>query len=147
MRTARRRQRVSRSALWVTTRVISFTPSGPSRQVSLRSGDSSGTRSDRAIKGRCSSFAEPEETAVARARGNDPRDGPAAAPVAVDDLARARAQRQPSRRRYRATTAHALAYERASRPKPVFVLTHHARRPLEMRGGTTFRHRRLRRRL
>jgi len=66
-------------------------------------------RRGRNLKGRCLSFAEREEIALARARGET---APGAG--AVDDLARASPQCRP--RGYRATTAHALAYERASRP-------------------------------
>jgi hypothetical protein len=56
-------------------------------------------RRGRDLKGRCLSFAEREEIALARARrGDDPCDRPAPGPLAVDDLARAAAQRRPRRR-------------------------------------------------
>ena len=76
-------------------------------------------RRGRDLKGRCLSFSEREEIAVARAGGESMRA-----------IAR-RLQRSPSTisrelqrnagcsgQPYRATTAHALAYERAGRPKP-----------------------------
>ena len=53
-----------------------------------------------------------------RGRRDDPRDRAAFGACAVDGVARA--DRNADRRggRYRATSAHALAYDRASRPKP-----------------------------
>ena len=55
-------------------------------------------RRGRNLKGRCLSFAEREEIALARARGETiARDRPAAGPLAVDDLARAAPQRRPRR--------------------------------------------------
>jgi IS30 family transposase len=76
-------------------------------------------RRGRDLKGRCLTFAEREEIALARAGGET-----------IGSIAR-RLGRAPStisrelgrntdRRdgRYRASTAHALAYGRASRPKP-----------------------------
>src|SRR5512132_1563133 len=54
-------------------------------------------RRGRDLKGRCLSFAEREEIALARARRDDPCDRPAAGTGAVDDLARAASQRRPRR--------------------------------------------------
>jgi hypothetical protein len=48
--TARARKRFSRHAFSINARVISFTISGPTRRVSLRTVDSSGTRADRPIR-------------------------------------------------------------------------------------------------
>ena len=48
--TARARKRFSRHALAINARVISFTISDPTRRVSLRIVDSSGTRPDRPIR-------------------------------------------------------------------------------------------------
>jgi len=56
------------------------------------------------------------------ARRDDSGDRAAAGALCVDDLARTGPQRRP-RRRLRATTAHARAYERASRPKPAKLTT------------------------
>ncbi len=50
IRTARGRNRFSRVALTISTRVSSDTVSGPIRRVSLRTVDSSGTRSARLIR-------------------------------------------------------------------------------------------------
>jgi len=69
-------------------------------------------RRGRNLKGRCLSFAEREEIALARARGETMRA-----------IAR-RLGRSPS------TTAHALAHERASRPKPAKLATNLALREL-----------------
>lgn len=75
-------------------------------------------RRGRDLKGRCLSFAEREEIALGRAGGESIR-------VIAGRLGRSPStvSRELSRNacvagRYRATTAHALAYERASRPKP-----------------------------
>jgi transposase, IS30 family len=54
-------------------------------------------RRGRDLQGRCLSFAEREEIALARARGDDPRDRAPAGTVAVDDLTRAAPQRRPLR--------------------------------------------------
>ena len=87
-------------------------------------------RRGRHLKGRCLTFAEREEIALARARGET-----------IGVIAR-RLRRSPStisrelRRNadrdggYRATTAHALAYERASRPKPAKLATNLALRQI-----------------
>ena len=48
--TARARNRFSRVAFTIRTRVSSFTVSGPIRRVSFLTVDSSGTRSDNAIR-------------------------------------------------------------------------------------------------
>jgi len=86
-------------------------------------------RRGRDLKGRCLSFSEREEIALARAGGESMRA-----------IAR-RLQRSPSTisrelqrnagcsgQPYRATTAHALAYERAGRPKPSKLATNLALR-------------------
>src|SRR4051794_641116 len=51
-------------------------------------------RRGRNLTGRCLSFAEREEIALARAWGESVRGRPAARTVALDDLARAAAQRR-----------------------------------------------------
>ena len=48
--TARGRNRFERVAATINTRVISFTVSAPTRRVSFRTVDSSGTRSDKLIR-------------------------------------------------------------------------------------------------
>ena len=50
IRTARARKRRSRTAASISARVMSLTVSGPIRRVSLRTVDSSGTRSLSAIR-------------------------------------------------------------------------------------------------
>ena len=88
-------------------------------------------RRGRDLKGRCLSFAEREEIALARARGESIR-------VIARRLGRARSTVSRELRRnadcrdggYRATTAHALAYERAGRPKPAKLATNLALREL-----------------
>jgi IS30 family transposase len=86
-------------------------------------------RRGRNLKGRCLSFAEREEIALARARGESMR-------VIARRLGRSPStvsrelRRNGDRRGYRATTAHALAYERASRPKPAKLATNLALRAI-----------------
>ena len=88
-------------------------------------------RRGRDLKGRCLSFAEREEIALARARGESIRviaRRLGRAPSTVSRELRRNADRRDGG--YRATTAHALAYERASRPKPAKLATTLALRQL-----------------
>src|SRR3954451_12842449 len=81
-------------------------------------------RRGRGLKGRCLSFSEREEIALARARGETIRfiaRRLGRAPSTVSRELRRNAGRRDGG--YRATTAHALAYERASRPKPAKLRT------------------------
>jgi IS30 family transposase len=86
-------------------------------------------RRGRDLKGRCLSFSEREEIALSRARGESMRCiarrlGRSASTVSRE-LGRNTDRRGDC---YRATTAHALAYERASRPKPAKLQTNLALR-------------------
>jgi IS30 family transposase len=86
-------------------------------------------RRGRDLKGRCLSFAEREEIALARARGETIRmiaRRLGRAPSTISRELRRNADRRDGG--YRATTAHALAYERASRPKPAKLATNLALR-------------------
>lgn len=75
-------------------------------------------RRGRGLKGRCLSFSEREEIALARARGEAMRVIARRLGGSPSTISRA-LTRNADRRAggYRATTAHALAYERAGRPK------------------------------
>ena len=80
-------------------------------------------RRGRGLKGRCLTFAQREEIALGRARGESVRSIAAAirrSPSTVSRELRRNADRLGD---YRATTAHALAYARASRPKPAKLVT------------------------
>jgi transposase, IS30 family len=80
-------------------------------------------RRGRNLKGRCLSFAEREEIALARARGDTVRAIArrlGRSPSTISRELRRNADRCGG---YRATTAHAMAYERASRPKPAKLAT------------------------
>lgn len=81
-------------------------------------------RRGRGLKGRCLSFSEREEIALASARGQSVR-GTARqlgrSPSTVSRELRCNADGRGGG--YRATTAHALAYGRASRPKPAKLAT------------------------
>jgi transposase, IS30 family len=81
-------------------------------------------RRGRGLKGRCLSLAEREEIALGRARGETIRviaRRLGRAPSTISRELRRNADRRDGG--YRATTAHALAYERASRPKPAKLAT------------------------
>jgi transposase, IS30 family len=80
-------------------------------------------RRGRDLKGRCLSFAEREEIALGRARGETIRviaRRLGRSPSTVSRELRRNADRDGG---YRATTAHARAFERASRPKPAKLAT------------------------
>src|SRR4029450_11054166 len=75
-------------------------------------------RRGRNLKGRCLTFAEREEIALARARGETIRviaPRPTRSPPPIPRELKPNADRGGG---YGATSAHALAFERASRPKP-----------------------------
>jgi len=79
-------------------------------------------RRGRDLKGRCLTFAEREEIAVARAGGESMRSIARRLGRHPSTVSRELA-RNTDRGGYRATRAHALAYERASRPKPAKLHT------------------------
>ena len=86
-------------------------------------------RRGRDLKGRCLSFSEREEIALARAGGESMRAiarrlGRSPSTISRELRRNAGCCGQP----YRATTAHALAYERAGRPKPSKLATNLALR-------------------
>ena len=81
-------------------------------------------RRGRDLKGRCLTFSEREEIALCRARGESIRCIARClgrSPSTVSRELRRNADRRGGG--YRATTAHALAYDRASRPKPAKLAT------------------------
>ena len=75
-------------------------------------------RRGRGLKGRCLTLAQREEIAVGRARGDTVRAIAARIGRSPSTVSRELRRNADGLGRYRATTAHALAYERASRPKP-----------------------------
>ena len=75
-------------------------------------------RRGRDLKGRCLSFAEREEIALGRAGGETIRAIAAGLGRSPSTISRELLRNADRSGRYRATTAHALAYERAGRPKP-----------------------------
>ena len=87
-------------------------------------------RRGRNLKGRCLSFAEREEIALARARGETIRAIARClgrSPSTISRELRRNADRDGG---YRATMAHALAYDRASRPKPAKLASNLALRQI-----------------
>ena len=80
-------------------------------------------RRGRDLKGRCLTFAEREEIAVARAGGESMRSIARRLGRHPSTVSRELARNCDRAGAYRATTAHALAYERASRPKPAKLHT------------------------
>jgi IS30 family transposase len=79
-------------------------------------------RRGRDLKGRCLTFAEREEIAVGRAGGESMRAIAGRLGRSPSTISRELA-RNAGRAGYRATAAHALAYQRASRPKPAKLHT------------------------
>ncbi|HEX9229980.1 MAG TPA: helix-turn-helix domain-containing protein [Arthrobacter sp.] len=75
-------------------------------------------RRGRDLKGRCLSFAQREETAVMRAQGSSLRVIGAVVGRSASTVSRELRRNSGAGSPYRATSAHALAYERASRPTP-----------------------------
>jgi IS30 family transposase len=80
-------------------------------------------RRGRDLKGRCLTFAEREEIALARAGGESMRSIARRLGRCSSTISRELARNASAGGGYRATTAHALAYERASRPKPAKLAT------------------------
>ena len=75
-------------------------------------------RCGRDLKGRCLTFAEREDIAVRRAMGQSLRQIGVAVGRSASTISRELRRNSVPGAGYRATTAHALAFERASRPKP-----------------------------
>jgi IS30 family transposase len=80
-------------------------------------------RRGRNLKGRCLSFAEPEEIAVGRAAGESLRSIAVRLGRSPSTISRELVLNADRHGCYRARTAHALAYDRASRPKPAKLAT------------------------
>jgi transposase, IS30 family len=75
-------------------------------------------RRGRDLKGRCLTFSEREEIALARARDESMNSIARRLGRSPSTISRELARNSERTGGYRATTAHALAYHRASRPKP-----------------------------
>jgi IS30 family transposase len=80
-------------------------------------------RRGRNLKGRCLTLAQREEIALGRARGDSIRAIAAIIGRSPSTVSRELRRNANGLGRYRATSAHALAYHRASRPKPAKLLT------------------------
>ena len=82
--------------------------------------DSGGVRPRRGrnLKGRCLTFTQREEIAIARAQGHSLRQIGAAIGRSPSTISRELRRDAVVGIGYRATSAHALAFERAPRPKP-----------------------------
>jgi len=80
-------------------------------------------RRGRGLLGRCLTFAEREEIAIAHARGQGVRQIAHSLGRSPSTISRELARNVQGTKGYRATTAHALAYERASRPKAAKLVT------------------------
>ncbi len=85
-------------------------------------------RRGRNLKGRCLSFAQREEIAVLRAQGYSLRQIGAVIGASASTVSRELRRNTRPGAGYRATSAHAMAYERASRPKPAKLHTNPALR-------------------
>jgi hypothetical protein len=80
-------------------------------------------RRGRDLKGRCLTFSEREEVALARAGGESMRAIARRLGRGPSTISRELQRNASGAGCYRATTAHALAYERAGRPKPAKLAT------------------------
>ena len=80
-------------------------------------------RRGRDLKGRCLTFAEREEIAMAHAAGHGVRQIAESLGRSPSTVCRELQRNIEGTNSYRATTAHALAYERASRPKAAKLAT------------------------
>ena len=80
-------------------------------------------RRGRDLKGRCLTLTEREEIALARAGGESMRDIARTLGRSPSTISRELSRNADGQGRYRGTVAHALAYERASRPKPAKLAT------------------------
>ena len=80
-------------------------------------------RRGRGLQGRYLSFAEREEVALGRAAGESMRSIAARLGRSPSTISRELSRNAESGGGYRATSAHALAYERAGRPKPAKLAT------------------------
>jgi IS30 family transposase len=86
-------------------------------------------RRGRGLRGRCLTLAQREEIALGRARGDSIRTIATLLGRSPSTVSRELRRNADGLGRYRATTAHALAYHRASRPKPGKLVQN-----LELRG-------------
>ena len=80
-------------------------------------------RRGRDLVGRCLTFSEREEIAIAHARGQGVRQIAHSLGRSPSTISRELQRNVQGTKGYRATTAHALAYERASRPKAAKLAT------------------------
>jgi DNA-binding NarL/FixJ family response regulator len=80
-------------------------------------------RRGRNLRGRCLSFTEREKIAVARAAGESLRSIAVRLGPSPSTISRELTLNADQHGCYRATSAHALAYDRASRPKPAKLAT------------------------
>lgn len=85
-------------------------------------------RRSRNLKGRCLTFAQREEIAVLRAQGHSLRRIGAMVGRSASTVSKELRRNSVAGLPYRATSAHALAYERASWPKPAKLHTNTALR-------------------
>ena len=93
-------------------------------------------RRGRDLKGRCLTLPQREEIGLGRARGESIRAIAEAIGRAPSTVSRELRRNTDGSGRYRATTAHALAYGRASRPKPAKLVTNQVLRgKVEARPG------------
>jgi len=82
----------------------------------------------RDLKGRCLSFVEREQTAISRAAGESVRAIAKRLGRSPSTISRELRRNQEPGGGYRASSAHAMAYHRASRPKPAKLATNMALR-------------------
>ena len=108
---------------FITDAVIPLNTSRRTGRTVLAAAGGVRPRRGRNLKGRCLTFAQREEIAVLRAQGQSLRRIGEAIGRSASTVSRELRRNTKPGNEYRATSAHVLAYERASRPKPAKLHT------------------------
>ncbi|WP_255557410.1 IS30 family transposase [Paeniglutamicibacter sp. Y32M11] len=108
---------------FITDAVIPLNTSRRTGRTVLAAAGSVRPRRGRNLKGRCLTFEKREEIAILRAQGQSLRKIGAAIGCSASTVSRELRRNTKAGNEYRATSAHVLAYERASRPKPAKLHT------------------------
>lgn len=113
---------------FITDAVIPINTSRRTGRTVLAAAGGVRPRRGRNLKGRCLTFAQREEIAILRAQGQSLRAIGEVIGRSASTISRELRRNTKPGTAYRATSAHMLAYERASRPKPAKLHTNMALR-------------------
>ncbi|WP_368665580.1 transposase [Arthrobacter sp. GMC3] len=108
---------------FITDAVIPIDTSRRAGRTVLAAAGGVRSRRGRNLKGRCLSFAQREEIAILCAQGQSMRAIGEAIGTSTSRISRELKRNTKPCTTYRASSAHVLAYERASRPKPAKLHT------------------------